>query len=128
MGFEGSTDYWKGITNIASILTWTGLAKTLTFDQAFLFLFKGSKSVSMAVKTIKQNKGLKEVDIELTDKISLPYGHCKLYEGKPLRNFYFEIEEGETGEFIVFISDSSAALTFQAKLSCINFEFNYLNN
>ena len=122
LGYNGSTLYWNGITNDSSILTWTGLDDTLKFAEAFLFLYTGSKSVSMQVnQTIERNKGVKEEDIQLDDKISLPFGHCKLYEGKPWRNFYFKFEGGEVGEFIVFISDSSAALSYQAKLSCIIF-------
>ena len=59
---------------------------------------------------------LQEENFKLRDRISLPFGSCKLYEGTAIKNLYFKIEEEEIAEYIVFVFDSSAALLFQARL------------
>ena len=113
-------NFWRGYTNDSSILTWTGYDDSLTYDKAFQFLFSGSGNVSMVMDIAMQdNKNLKEKDLKLINKLSLPFGNCKLHEGKVRRSFNFLIEEKDEAEFIIFFSDSSAALSFQVKVICI---------
>ena len=110
------SDFWRGYTNDSSILTWTGPDETLTYDQAFQFLFSGSGNVTMLMDILMQdNKDLKEKDLKLINKFSLPFGNCKLYEGKVRRSFFFLFEESEKSEYVIFFSDSSAALSFQVR-------------
>ena len=126
MGYEGSSRFLSGITNNSSILTWNGIDDTLKFDAAFQQLFSGSDGVLLDVDVVlKMNEDLKEKDFKFIDKISVPYGSCKLYEGPAIRSLYFKIEEEEIAEYIVFVSDSSVALTFQARL--MSFKVGILN-
>ena len=116
LGYSRSSDFWRGYRNESSTLTWTGPDETLTYNQAFQFLFSGSGNVSMLMDILMQdNKDLKEKDLKLINKFSLPFGNCKMYEGKVRRSFTFLIEENKKAEFIIFFSDSSAALSFQVR-------------
>ena len=124
MGFRSQTKFWNGIINDSTILTWNGLNDSLKFDVVFQQLFSGSDGVSLQMDVVmERNENVQEEDFKLRDKISVPFGSCKLYEGTAIRNLYFKIKEEEIAEYIVFVSDSSAALIFQARLISLNLEF-----
>ena len=92
LGYRGSSQVRSGITNNSSILTWNGIDDTLKFDVLFQQLYSGSDGVSLLMDVVMENdETVQEEDFKLRDKVSVPIGSCKLYEGTANRNLNFKI-------------------------------------
>ena len=114
LGYNLSARYFAGRTNDDE-LSWAGQHGNLTWNETFNYL---------------HNPGLDNINFEvdsgnITTKMLLPNGLCKVYEGKPLNTLtisFTDKEPSKHSEYIVFVSDPAAANSFQLPYSLLTGE------
>ena len=56
----------------------------------------------------------------LTERFLIPHGLCTVYIGMPFHNMWFTVEDdGEVGEYVLFIADASASNAFTVSFKLI---------
>ena len=102
LGYNSSSKYFAGQPNV-NILSWTGQHGNQTWNETFNNLL---------------NPGIENIDFKvpsgnITKRLLIPNGLCKVYEGKPPGLFLIFISDKGSSEYLAFISDPAAANSFQ---------------
>ena len=96
--------YLSGQSRNKTILTWTGLNGNLSFKETFDHMYRSSVN----------NIVISATNGSITDRILVPHGTCKVFEGKPphyVSIIFTTIKE--YSNYFIFVSDPSAAANFQ---------------
>ena len=110
LGYKWSINYLSGETNDESVLSWNGLHGNWTFNEIFNYLY-GSNLDEIYIKVSNGT---------ISQRVLLPYGLCKVYEGKPTRALNIKFREtSEQTEYFIFLSDSATSLPFQLPYSLL---------
>ena len=128
-GYPSTISYYSGQLNNASVLTWHGLDKNMSFELMFDKLFKYSldKIQLNYTNSVQINNDYQHFNHNLPkfkapsslEKIIIPYGKCKVFSGKPKRYLEFLLkDDGLTDAYHVLISDSVADNYFQDFFYC----------
>ena len=88
------------------MITWFGKHGILTWNETVDKLYHHSN------ENITFFLGDQQIQENITEKLIIPIGLCKVYEGKPDGQMKIEFKDRES-EYIVYISDPSAANYFQ---------------
>ena len=114
LGYSNSTAYFSGYT-ADNLMSWTGQHGNLTFNETFNYVHNSS------VETIefKVISGNKNTSGNITNRILIPNGLCKVYEGKPqdLEKFAILISDKGSSEYFAFVADPAASNSFQLPYS-----------
>ena len=97
------------------MITWFGKHGILTWNETVDKLYHHSN------ENITFFLGDQQIQENITEKLIIPIGLCKVYEGKPDGQMKIEFKDRES-EYIVYISDPSAANYFQLPFSLIHGE------
>ena len=92
-------------------LSWLGKQGNLSWKETFSLLHHHSnENITIVVDD-------KEVDESVIEKTVIPIGLCKLYEGKPVKKIAIELKDNEFSEYVVYVSDPTAANHFNLPFS-----------
>ena len=113
-GYKLSSSFLAGQTN-GNVLSWTGQHGNLTWNETFNFLFDHNiENIELDV----ENMDLID-NGSITNRILIPNGLCKVYEGKPLKTFIIRLNDRGSSEYAVYVSDPAAANSFQLPYSLL---------
>ena len=107
------------------MLSWIGLGENQTFAETFNMLFESSlENIEFAegvTISINKNFYIEAVIRNLTNRIFVPHGLCKVYElNRPLRYVRIILKDEHSGfEYFAFFSDAAAAIEFQMPYSLL---------
>ena len=116
LGYDWSRDYMAGKSRNRTILTWIGIHGNLSFNEAYNHLYRSSLD----------NIHINSTNESLSNRILVPHGTCKVFEGKP-PNFVKINISTEYAEYFVFVSDSTSATNFQLASSLMHGDRIYLH-
>ena len=107
------------------MLSWIGIGNNQTFPETFNMLFKPNlENIDIAVDatiSINKNFNIEAVIRNLTNRIFVPHGICKVYElNRPLRYVRLLLKDDHSNfEYFAFFSDPAAANAFQMPYSLL---------
>ena len=129
VGYAGSNDFNTGLTHNTSILTWTGLEENENYDEIYssvyesslesiFFDLKKTQQINTYLHQMEENTDKEAVQGKIDIRRSLPFGLCKVWEGKPLRYFRIALRKSVSKvKYLVFVSDPAATNSFQLPYS-----------
>ena len=92
-------------------LSWFGKHGNLSWKETFSLLHHHSnENITFLVDD-------QEVDENVTEDTVIPIGLCKFYKGKPVKNIAIEVKDNAHSEYVVYVSDPTAANHFNLPFS-----------
>ena len=121
IGYKSSSKYFSGQTNDTSVLSWIGQHGNLSLNDTFNYLLDpGIDHITLEATDgdLIANRSLTN-RYDITDRILMPNGLCRVYEGKPVEAIHVKLFSKEPSEYFVFVSDPRAANPFQLPYSLL---------
>ena len=110
LAFSRIAEYLAGITTNQTVLSWTGLNETRTFEET-LHLLHNSTDITFNSSLPAPLSGT------ISTKFILPHGLCRVFEGKPASKMIIKLDPKEMAPHMIFISDPILTTSFQLPYS-----------
>ena len=115
LAYLQEAEYLAGVTTNQTVLSWTGLNETHTFEETLHFLYNSNDKITFNSGLLWFHSG--PISGTITNKFLLPYGLCKVFEGKPASYMIIKLEPKEMSPHMMFISNPTASTSFQLPYS-----------
>ena len=106
LAYSSSFNHLAGKTTNRTLLSWSGLNENHTFEETINFFYNSTKDIGFA--------GFSgPISGIISSRFIIPYGVCKVFEGKPASFMVIKLETAEISPHVLFVSDPTATTSFQ---------------